>query len=565
MHRPRQVTGGVRSVLVSLLALALFPPGAVRAQYDGAPEPAAWALEGVTVVHFDGREEEGMTLVVRGGLIETLRPGAPVPSDARRIEWADGPLRVYPGFVDGEGSASTSLPSADREGVESWSPTREVQNFTPHRRAAAFVDEGGSGLTAQRRGGIIASVVYPGRGPFPGQASLLLHRIDASTPRALVLRPSVGLAMAFQGAQGAYPGTLMAVHAFIRQSFMDAAHHRARQDAYFSDTRGLDAGSWDEDLDLLHGAASGDVRVLFQASGADEVRRVLALADEIGFRPVVVGGIGIGALAPELASRGIPVLLSTDLPEPDEWDPDEDEDGALSPPAARERERLLTAWETAGLLEDAGVTFALTSGGGTSVLEGVRRYVEYGLSRESALRALTITPAGFFGVPELVRIEEGMAANFIVTDGDLFEDGRGIAWTFVSGRVEEGRAPRGESDEEGPPAGEPGDLDALVGTWEGEIGMGPQGRPMVIEISRGPDGLEGRTQGPGGEWVDLSNLTLDGSRLSMDMPLPGPGGGVRLTGTVEGDSMSGTGRVSTPQGEIEFNFQLQRVPRGDAR
>ena len=49
------------------------------------------------------------------------------------------------------------------------------------------------------------------------------------------------------------------------------------------------------------------------------------------------------------------------------------------------------------------------------------RAVERGLKADSALKALTTTPAALLGMSErLGKIAPGMAGNLVVTDGDLF-------------------------------------------------------------------------------------------------------------------------------------------------
>lgn len=562
MHDPKRTPRPCGIPTCLLLAGSLLLAPEAHAQYDAPPEPAVWVLEDVTVVQADGARQEGLTVVVRGGLIETMAPGAEAPAGARRIDGKGRPLFLFPGMIDADGNASVDLPTPDRDGVDSWSPTREVQHLTPHRRAADYLGDAGDDLAAQRRAGFVASVVFPGRGALPGQASLILHRMDARTPRETVLDPSVGLAMAFQGAQGAYPSTLMAVHAFLRQSFLDARHHRARTAAFQSGSGGMEAPGWDEDLDLLGRAADGELRVLFRASGTEGVRRVLALADEIGFTPVIVGGEGVGPLAEALADRGVVVLLSADVPEPDEWDPESDEE--LTPAAARERDRLVPIYETPARLAEAGVRFALTSGGqgGTGILAGVRRFMEYGLSEEDALAALTSVPAELLGIPHLARVRQGGAATFLVTDGPLLEAGTGVVWTFVDGRAERGRAARAGEATETDAELEPTDL---VGTWEGSVGVGGGTQPLTLEFTEGPDGLQGRVQGATGDWTELRGLELEGDRISMEMPIPQFEIISRLTGRlVEEDTLSGTGRVATPQGEIEFSFELRRSPGGGA-
>ena len=557
--------GAALPALFLLLPLLFAPPAA--AQYDEAPPPAAWALENVTVVQADGTRAEGMTLVVRGGLIETLSAGAEVPGDARTIAWDEGTLHVYPGIVDAHGSLDLSLPTPDRDGVESWSPTREVQFFTPHRVAAHYLTTNGEGLAAHRRRGMVASVIYPGRGVMPGQPSLILHRPDARTARELVLRPSVGVAMAFQGAQGAYPGTLMAQHAFIRQSFLDAEHDAARRAAFESDARGLAMDPWDPDMEWVQRMAAGEVPVLFRADGAEEIRRVLSLSDELGFSPVIVGGSGAGVVAEELRDRGVPVLLSATLPTPSDWDLEADEGEELTPAAFRERARLEPIFRTAGLLAEHGVTFALTSGGDGAVdlLAGVRRAIEFGLDPDDALRALTVWPAEFLGVPQLSRLEEGMAATFMVTDRPLFDEGASVNWTFVNGFAEKGADPRtpGEVAED---EDEPTDPGGILGRWEGSLTVQGQQLPLQLELVMDGEELGGTMTQMGGPSTSLQNVSLDGNTLSWSISIPEMGGAqANFTGTVAGERMTGTGSIDSPDGSFNFNFELRQLPGGDHR
>lgn len=564
---PPTVDRPFRAGLLAWAALAaplLFSPAQAEAQYNRAPAPSAWAVEDATLIQGDGTRTEGVTLVVRNGIIEALGTAVEIPADARRISWDQGTLHLYPGLVDAHGNAPTTFPTPNRENVESWHPTREVQNFTAHRRAADWLNGGGEALADHRRHGILASGVFPGRGPIPGQASFILHDPGARSASQLVLDPSLGLVLSFQGAQGAYPATLMAVHAMIRQSFMDAEHHARRVASFAQDARGRTPVSSDPDFDVLHQAAQGEIPVFFRADGAEFVRRVLSLSDEIGFRPIVVGAEGAGEVAEELARRNIPVLLSGDLDRPSAWDPDDD--GPLSPEAGRERARLIPIYETAGRLEAAGVRFALTSGGqgGSTLLEGARRYVEYGLSPEAALRALTLSPAELMGSPGLGRIEEGMAATFIVTDRELLEEGVRVAWSFVNGHAQEGQEPRANN---GAPDAD-GDLsrEEVLGTWRGSLQSDQiPSMPLSIELRMDGQELAGVATGEGIDSSALENIRIEGAQLLFTVPLTvmEMSASMEFRGTVDGGVMRGTGRISSPAANFDFRFSMDRVPGGE--
>ena len=53
----------------------------------------------------------------------------------------------------------------------------------------------------------------------------------------------------------------------------------------------------------------------------------------------------------------------------------------------------------------------------------MKKAIDAGLSREDALRALTLSAAEIYGVADrLGSIEKGKIANLVVTKGDLFDD-----------------------------------------------------------------------------------------------------------------------------------------------
>jgi imidazolonepropionase-like amidohydrolase len=61
--------------------------------------------------------------------------------------------------------------------------------------------------------------------------------------------------------------------------------------------------------------------------------------------------------------------------------------------------------------------------------------VQAGLSREDALKALTLQAAVIAGVGDrLGTLEPGKIANVLVTEGDLFDEKMVIKHVFVDGR-----------------------------------------------------------------------------------------------------------------------------------
>ena len=85
----------------------------------------------------------------------------------------------------------------------------------------------------------------------------------------------------------------------------------------------------------------------------------------------------------------------------------------------------------------AGVTIAFTGAGldaPASYLDNFRTVVDAGLSRDGALRALTITPAEILGVDDVLgSLDVGKAANVVAIEGDIFDEDARVAAVWVDG------------------------------------------------------------------------------------------------------------------------------------
>lgn len=535
-----------------LLALAGAPADLV-AQYDAPPPPAAYGLRNVTVVGADGARTPGVNLVVRDGLIEALGVDVAIPADALVLEGDS--LLVYPGLVDAQAAAEHEFPEPkdredDDEQPPSWDPPRSASGFMPHRKVAEHLTVTGPGVRDQRAAGIVAGLVHPTGGMAPGQPAVVVYRPDAEAPWQLVQDESAGLTLSFQGGRGVYPSQLFGVIAYLRQAFLDAERYATMQATWDRNPGGMTAPPWDPDAEALLEATTGGAPVYFAADSDEDIRRVLDLARELGFSPVIVGGDEAWKLAPELAERSVPVLVSVDFPRPDAWDPEADTvEAELEPDQLREKERIENVWSNAGRLEEAGVRFALTSGGGTGdLLEGARKAVEYGLSPEAAVRALTLTPAELLGIAPMVRPAVDGGATFLVADGDLLEDETGIVYTFVEGHLEEGRALTGGGEE---PVAD------ISGTWEGSVSAQGMDIAFTLSLTQSEDGsLSGTMNAEGMGEADVEG-SISGSSVRLRLSAAGMPEPIVLTGTVtdEGTRMRGGG--STPMGSMEFTATKQ--------
>lgn len=580
------------------LALVPFVPALASAQFTEVPPPAAYAVRGATVVRPDGSRLDGVTVLIREQLIEAIGAGIEIPGDA--VLLPGDSLFVYPGLVDAEGTAPYDFPEqeSDRSEVESWNPPRELQGFMPQRRVIDHLELDGGDLEGQRQKGVVAAAIHPANALMPGRGTLLLFRPGAEETSRLVVTPTLGPVMAFRAGRGVYPSQLFGLMAFFRQQFADAQRQARLSAAYRLNPRGLSTPAWDPAFEVIRDVQTGAATVFFRADRDEDIRRALQLGDELGFSPVIVGGDEAWKLAPELARRDIPVLVSLDFPPPERWDPEGDgsEDveteaplgeetppGIDGPPAARgareegpgeegppggnaaavqeqepedpavwrERKRLEDIYANAAKLAQADVRFALTSGGGgADLLGGARKAIEYGLSEEVALRALTTAPAEIYGVPYLSNLEPGYPATLLVTDKPLFERDSRILYTFVEGELERVGAA-------GSAGGEPAAVD-LTGTWRIEITAGEGfviGGTMTL-VQEG-DSFEGEVDLDLGRGT-VSRGTVSGSDIRFIVSIGGGDENATLTGSVEGDRASGDGSSD----DFTLTWKATRQPGG---
>jgi len=60
----------------------------------------------------------------------------------------------------------------------------------------------------------------------------------------------------------------------------------------------------------------------------------------------------------------------------------------------------------------------------------------FGLSKDEALKSVTLYPAQILGIADRVgSLEVGKAANVVVTDGDILEPRTDIKYLFIGGRL----------------------------------------------------------------------------------------------------------------------------------
>jgi imidazolonepropionase-like amidohydrolase len=438
----------MRSIACSLAALAGLAAASLTAQSSSIV-----AIQGARIVPVQGRVLETGTIVFRDGLIAAVGAKEAVPAGATVI--AGKGLTVYPGLIDMGSATGLDLPATPR--AENPQTTEDVERVKgeylrrAHLRAADHLSPGQTALARAAAAGITAILARPGGDAFRGQSALIQTALAPDEPQigavadprkgALVIRSPVALHVTFSerpAGGNAYPNSLMGVIAFVRQAFLDAQHAQAAEryagNSAVPVARRLAARlPYDAATEALQEALARRLPVAFRGDSSREILRALDMAKAFKLETIVTGAREADLAAADLKTADARVILSLDFPRRSEsLAPDADE--ALSVLRAR-----ANAPRTAAALVKAGVPFAFESGSLSDPRDFIRnaaKAVENGLSREDALRALTLQAATLAGVADRMgTLEAGKIANVLVTEGDLFDEKMTIKHVFVEGRA----------------------------------------------------------------------------------------------------------------------------------
>ena len=311
----------------------------------------------------------------------------------------------------------------DRPQTTSWIKIADEISATDHR------------IETARAAGFTTAVTFPTRGIFAGQGAVI-DLISGEKPGEMVVLSPVGqyISLTAGGRGGgmgrSFPSALMGYIAYVRQIYLDAGHYKLVKDAYAQNPVGMTRPEYDRALE----GVLDSPRILLPANRLVEIDRMLHLAADLK-QPVILYG-GRETFRPEAAALlkkyNTAILLSMRWPEASR-DADPDEPDSMRTLQTRDR-----AAAAPTILQEAGVKFAFYSDGldqPRDLQRAVKKALDNGLSRDAALRALTLTPAEIYGVANrLGSIEPGKIANLVVTRGDIFDDRTKVEMTIVDGR-----------------------------------------------------------------------------------------------------------------------------------
>ena len=217
-----------------------------------------------------------------------------------------------------------------------------------------------------------------------------------------------------------YPGSIMGAMALLRQFFHDAKWY-------------ANNGAKTKDLSIEAFNKIKKLPAIFEAKNKLDVARAAKIGNEFGMPLMITASGREYEHISTLKNLNSILLVPVNFPKAyDVTDPISTQKIAL---------RDMRYWNQApanpAVIANENISFALTTYNSISngnFYANVKKAVAYGLDRHKALAALTITPAKLIGKSSIVgELKPKAYANFIVTDGLLFDESTKIHENWVQG------------------------------------------------------------------------------------------------------------------------------------
>jgi imidazolonepropionase-like amidohydrolase len=420
-------------VMPAVLALAAL--GALA--FTPAEVGPTYAIRNAKIVTVAGPVIEKGTLIIRDGLIEALGPAdkTAVPEDAEIVE-AEG-LIAYPGLISAHTNLLLEEPARPQGAAAAAAPDFAFGGAAGPAQPPGSADVLAYKLLKPRKAtvdaflkiGVTTVLVAPNGGIFQGQSVLLNLNGEQAAP--MVLKNPAALHVNMTTARGGYPSSLMGTIAYIRQSFLDADYYAGVLALYAKNPKGLKRPEFDPFLEALGPYVRDKKPVVFQCNNAEDIKRVLKIVEEFKLNALLSQANEAWRDAAVLKKAGVPLLVTLDF-----RPPNQSRYVTQGEDLRRKAEAEIYPANAANLAKE-GIKFALTTfglGDASAALKAIQGAIKAGLSKDEALKALTLTPAQYLGVGgQLGSLEPGKIANVILTKGELFDEKTQIEKVFVDG------------------------------------------------------------------------------------------------------------------------------------
>lgn len=384
--------------LVLLLSVACV--ASASDQIPGKMPEGPVAIVGATLHPVSGDVIEKGTILFEDGKITAIGEKVKVPKKAEVIK-ADG-KHVYPGLFE----PYTRIGLTEYAAVRASNDYRETGMMNPNVKANVAVNPDSEIIPVTRSNGVLLALSAPAGGLLAGQGAVM--QLDGWTYEDMTVKPRAVMAAAMRG-----DGDRDRLEEFFDEARQYAAAKKA----------GVEIAH-DMRLEAMDAVLAGEQPIVIEVDQWEDIIRAVTFAEKQKVKLIVLGGYDAPKCADVLKRANVPVIISAVHRTP--RSPDEPYDGAYT--LAKE-------------LKEKGIKFCI-SGYDRAATWNSRNLpyhaataAAFGLSKEDAIRSITLSPAEILGVADRVgSLEVGKDATLIVCDGDPMEAATDTEQAWIGGK-----------------------------------------------------------------------------------------------------------------------------------
>lgn len=413
----------IATVLFICCLMVSLPSVAQDDVYPAKPYAGLLFISNATIHVGNGQVIENGTIEVREGKIVKVGKDIPIPAGDVKVFDVKG-KHVYPGLI----LSASNLGLVEVPTVRATSDEREIGSNNASIRSIVAYNTDSKIINTVKSNGVLLANIIPAGGLISGSSSVV--QLDAwnwedaayltdggihfRMPN-LTVRPDPFAAFRGITAPAGDPVKLA-----LEQIDQLKATLREAQ-AYAKQTNVKETNL---KLEAMKGLFTGKQKFYVHCDVVKEMLVAIDFVKEYGLDVVIVGGSESWQIADLLKKYNIPVILNQMHSLPTLPDDDVDQ-----------------PFKTAAMLQKAGVLYAINDEDGQhrgkNLPFNAGTAAAYGLSKEEALTAITLSPAKILGIANRTgSLEAGKDANIVVSEGDILDMRSSIVThAFIQGRM----------------------------------------------------------------------------------------------------------------------------------
>jgi len=329
---------------------------------------------------------------------------------------------VYPGII----AASTNLGLVEVSAVRASADYSEVGDMNPNIHTIVAYNTDSKVINTLRSNGILLAHIVPSGGTISGTSSVVQldgwNWEDAAYKMDNGVHYNMPLLINRPNRFRRRPGEQVD----LVKLGLDKIEETRK---FFREAQAYGKESSHTNINLKFEAVKGlfnKTQSLFvHCDLVKEMMMAIDVAKEFGFKLVIVGGSDSWIIGDILKENNVAVILSQphSLPATDDDDVDQ-------------------PYKTGAALQQAGVLFTICEDEGSGYWQQrnlpfqAGTMAAYGLSKEQALTALTLSAAKILGIDSITgSLEQGKDANIVISEGDLLDIKTSkVTEAFIQGR-----------------------------------------------------------------------------------------------------------------------------------